>query len=130
MNADALAVRALIEAYADAVLRRDADDWAACWTEDAVWDLAGMRVQGRVAIRALWEQAMQGFAYVGFFAQAGPLTIDGDRAEGRVWTHELLVQADGAKRQSVGRYDDQYIRGAGGWLFAGRRFAVQQEFAL
>ena len=34
MLADELAVRALIERYADAVNRRDATDWAALWTED------------------------------------------------------------------------------------------------
>jgi ketosteroid isomerase-like protein len=112
------------------VLRRDADDWAACWAEDAVWDLAGMRVEGRAAIRALWGQAMQGFAFVGFFVQPGPLTIHGDRAQGRVWTHELLVEAGGARRQTVGRYDDEYVREAAGWRFASRRFAVQREFAL
>jgi hypothetical protein len=89
-----------------------------------------MRVEGRPAIRALWEQAMSGFAFVGFFVQPGPVTIDGDTAEGRVWTHELLVPADGARRQTVGRYDDHYVRTAEGWRFAARRFAVQQEFAL
>lgn len=125
-----LAIRQLVEAYADAVLRRDADDWAACWADDAVWELLDMRVESRAAIRALWEQAMSGFTFVGFFVQPGPLAIDGDHAQGRVWTHELLVHADGARRQTVGRYDDSYVRTPEGWRFATRRFAVQQEFAL
>lgn len=117
-----------MEAYADAVFRRDADDWAACWDENAVWDLAGMRVEGRAAIRALWEQAMQGFTFVGFFVQPGPLTLAGDRAQGLVYTHELLVQADGARRQTVGRYEDDYVRRPDGWRFVERRFSILQEF--
>lgn len=129
-TSDAQAIRELVEAYADAVLRRDGDDWASCWAEDAVWELSGMRVEGQAAIRSLWEQAMQGFAYVGFFVQPGPLMIAGNRAEGRVWTHELLVGADGARWQTVGRYDDVYSRTTSGWRFASRVFAVQQEFAL
>ncbi|MFN7174902.1 MAG: nuclear transport factor 2 family protein, partial [Thermaurantiacus tibetensis] len=39
--ADRLAIRERIEAYNDAVFRRDAEDWAACWAEDAVWEVAG-----------------------------------------------------------------------------------------
>ena len=35
-TADRLAVRERIEAYADAVFRKDAESWGACWAEDAV----------------------------------------------------------------------------------------------
>lgn len=89
-----------------------------------------MRVEGRPAIRALWEQAMQGFRFVGFFVQPGPVSVAGNRAEGRVYTHELLIESGGARRQSVGLYDDRYIRAPDGWRFAERRFSVLQEFAL
>ncbi len=119
----------LVEAYADAVFRRDADFWAACWHEDAVWELLGMRVEGRAAIRGLWEQAMTGFSFAGFFVQPGPLTVSGNSAEGRVYTHELLIQADGARRQTIGQYDDRYVRTGQGWRFAERRFSILQEFA-
>jgi ketosteroid isomerase-like protein len=120
----------LVEAYADAVFRRDAGAWAECWDEAAVWDLAGMRVEGRTAILALWEQAMQNFPFAAFFVQPGPLTLDGDRAHGLVYTHELLINSDGTRRQTVGRYDDAYVRTAPGWRFAGRSFSILQEFAL
>lgn len=95
-----------------------------------MWDLAGMRVEGRRAIRALWEQAMKGFTFVGFFVQPGPVALTGDRGEGRAYTHELLIQSDGSRRQTVGRYDDAYVRSAGAWLFAERRFTILQEFPL
>lgn len=128
--ADQLAIRALNEAYADAVFRRDADAWSACWAEDAAWELLGTRVEGRSAIRALWEQAMAGFSFVSFLVQQGPIEMDGDRATSRVFTNELLVGADGAKRLSVGRYDDDYVRTERGWRFAARRFSILQEVQL
>lgn len=127
---DVVAIRQLVEAYADAVMRRDADDWAACWAEDASWELLGMRIEGRASIRATWEQAMQGFTFVGFFVQPGVLTVDRDAAQGRVFTNELLIDAAGGRRMSVGRYDDAYVRTPAGWRFAARRFSILQELPL
>jgi hypothetical protein len=36
---DRLAIRELLEAYADAVCCVDADAWGATWAEDSVWEL-------------------------------------------------------------------------------------------
>jgi uncharacterized protein (TIGR02246 family) len=123
---DEQAIRALNEAYVDAVNRRDAGDWGALWAEDAVWDLMGTKVEGRAAIVALWEQAMAGYAFVGFFGQMGPVLVFGDRAEARVWTHEVLVPAEGEERRPLGRYDDRYVKRDEQWLFAERRFSLRR----
>lgn len=95
-----------------------------------MWDLLGTRVAGRAAIRALWEQAMAGFPFVSFMVQQGPIACDGDAAQGRVFTNELLVDTGGARRISVGRYDDDYVRTEAGWRFARRRFAILHEVTL
>lgn len=73
---------------------------------------------------------MAGFSFVGFFVQPGPITIVEDRAEGRVWTDELLVEVGGGQRRCLGRYDDVYVRTPSGWQFAARSFEIQREFAL
>ncbi len=112
------------------MFRRDADDWSACWAEDATWDLLGTQVEGRPAIRALWEQAMASFDFVSFMVQQAPVAVAGDTAEGRVFTNELLVDRAGARRISVGRYDDAYVRTPDGWRFARRRFAILHEVNL
>ncbi|MFN7398755.1 MAG: nuclear transport factor 2 family protein [Sandaracinobacter sp.] len=122
---DVAAIRALHDRYADAVNRRDADTWGALWVEDAVWDLMGTRVEGRAAIVGLWSQAMAGFAFVGFFSQPGAIAVAGDRAEGRVWTHEVLDGPDG-ERRPLGRYDDQYVKRDGAWAYAERRFSLRR----
>jgi ketosteroid isomerase-like protein len=119
---DQLAIRALNDSYCDAVFRRDAKDWGANWAEDARWELMGQTVTGKAAIVAMWSGAMAGFSFVAFFAQIGALRIEGDRAEGRVYTHELLEHGDGSLSRPVGRYDDVYIRHGDRWLFLERRY--------
>lgn len=42
---DRLALRELLETYADAVTQRDADTWGAIWAEDAI---PARRIQWRV----------------------------------------------------------------------------------
>jgi uncharacterized protein (TIGR02246 family) len=121
---DLLAIRHLLDDYADAVFRRDADAWAANWTEDCRWHLMGTEVVGRAAVRALWEQAMQGFTFVAFFAQPGAIVVNGDEATGRVYTHEVLEALDGTISRPVGRYDDTYRRRDGRWSFAERKYQL------
>jgi uncharacterized protein (TIGR02246 family) len=125
LAADIAAIRALNERYADAVNRNDAKDWGALWAEDAVWDLMGTEVAGRAAIVGLWTQAMSGFSFVGFFSQLGALSVSGDTAQGRVWTHEVLDGPDG-ERRPLGRYEDHYVRRDGQWLFARRNFSLRR----
>lgn len=120
---DQLAIRALNDSYCDAVFRRDSADWGSNWAADARWTLMGQTVAGREAIVAMWTGAMTQFHFVAFFAQMGALAIDGDRATGIVYTHELLESADGALSRPVGRYDDHYVRQGGRWLFAERHYS-------
>ncbi len=127
MNSDSRAIRALIEAYADAVFRRDAEAWQANWHEDARWDLMGTLIEGRTAIVAAWQQAMAGFAFVGFMCQPGPIEVVGDAASARVWVRETLVDTDGRRRELFGRYDDEYRRTAEGWKIARRSYRIIQE---
>jgi uncharacterized protein (TIGR02246 family) len=124
---DQVAIRALIDSYTDAVFRRDAQAWGATWAEDALWNLAGTEVRGRDAIVGLWTQAMAGFPFVAFFAQIGSLAVEGDRAPGRVYTHEYLELADGSVSRPIGQYLDVYIRTGDGWRFAERHFSILKE---
>jgi hypothetical protein len=58
-----LAIRELLESYADAVTRRDAEAWGATWAEDAEWSLPDYpeigTTHGREAIVAMWVEAMK-----------------------------------------------------------------------
>ena len=121
---DQLAIRALNEAYADAVFRRDAQAWGETWAEGATWHLMGQTVTGRPAIVAAWEAAMAAFPFAAFFVQQGALLVDGDTATGTVYTHEVLENTAGELLRPVGRYADRYIKQAGRWLFAERNYEM------
>lgn len=125
--ADQVAIRALHDAYSDAVFRADAEAWGALWAQDATWNLMGMEVSGQPAIVALWKQAMSQYAQASFFIQLGALAIEGDAATGRSYTNEILTSQDGAVRRVIGAYEDTYIKRDGQWLFAARSFKVVKE---
>lgn len=62
---DRLAIRELLEAYADAVCRSDAEDWGATWADDAEWSLPDYpeigTTKGKAAIVAMWTEAMKAY---------------------------------------------------------------------
>lgn len=122
---DRLAIRELVESYNDAVMRFDGEAWAENWTDDASWSLPGAGdIKGKPAIVATWKQAMSAFEFVGFFASAGPILVDGDRASATWYQQEFLHQKDGVKRRITGRYDDQYVRRGNRWYFERRAYNV------
>jgi len=122
---DRLAIRELVESYNDAVMRFDADAWGANWTDDAIWNLPGAGdMVGKATIVGAWQQAMSGFSFVGFFASAGPIVVDGDNATGTWYQQEFLHQKDGVKRNVTGKYTDTYVRQSNRWFFAKRIYEV------
>lgn len=122
---DRLAIRELIDTYADAVIRHDADAWGATWAEDAVWALPDYpqwgEVHGREAIVAMWTSAMEHFPNIVFVANPGSIEVDGDTARMRSYTSEVYDQ-DGATKRDRGVYEDVCVKQDGRWLFRSRTF--------
>jgi uncharacterized protein (TIGR02246 family) len=121
---DELAIRALVERYADAVCRRDAEDWGQTWAPGGTWDLGpGREVTGREKIVELWLSLMGGYPTALQLIHSGVVTsIDGDRATARWYLSEYILQADGTRRMGVGVYHDHYVRLDGNWFFARRSY--------
>ena len=90
---DRLAIRELLETYADAVTRCDADTWAATWAEDAEWSLPDYpdlgTTKGRPAIKAMWIEAMKGYPGIMFEAWPASIEVTGDSATMRSYTSEV-----------------------------------------
>ena len=124
---DRLAIRERIEAYSDAVFRRDADAWIANWCENAVWSLPGLSVEGKPAIKSAWVEAMRAFKFAAFFATPGSIVVSGDAARARVYTTEVLTDASGAVRRIIGSYDDELTRENGAWLFRTRAYRIELD---
>jgi len=114
------AIRDLVHRYADAVCRRDRDQWAACWADEAVWDLGAGEVSGRQAIVDLWAGAMGAFTSVIQTVHNGTASLDGDHGSGCWYVQEHYRLATGEPGILLARYDDAYRRHAGTWRFARR----------
>ena len=122
---DRLAIRELLETYADAVTRCDAAAWGATWAEDAEWSLPDYpeigTTSGREAIVAMWVEAMKHYPCIIFQAWPGSIEIDGDRATVVSYTSEVYDQ-DGVTKRDRGVYHDMCVKENGQWLFQHRTF--------
>jgi ketosteroid isomerase-like protein len=125
---DRLAIHELVASYADAITVRDPAGWKALWAEDSEWRLPlipGMEsIKGRDAIFESWSAAMEDFPNMVALAYLGMLQIDGDTAIGRAYPRELIVNDDGSTRVDSGRYDDEYVKVNGQWLFKSRTHSI------
>lgn len=123
-SADQIAIRELNAAYADAVIRRDADAWSSLWAPDGRWYFLGEWIVGRDAIRARWMDAMRGFPIVFHQITSEQITVLGDEARSRVYLAEEVVTTEHASLRFVGVYTDTCIRLAEGWRYASRSFGL------
>ncbi len=128
---DDLEIRNLVSRYADAVCRRDADQWIGTWAEGCHWDLGGGRVtEGRAATLGLWTTSMARYPFVAQLVLNGIVHVDGDAATGRWYILELNHLADGTGVLHAGNYDDRYVRTPDGWRFASRAIQMFYRGAL
>lgn len=122
---DRLAIRDLLDAYADAVTRCDVNNWGATWAEDAEWSLPDYpeigTTRGREAIIAMWVEAMKQYPGIMFVAWPGSIEIEGERATVRSYSSEVYDQ-DGVTKRDRGVYDDECVKVDGRWLFKRRTF--------
>ena len=117
----------LVHRYADAVVHRDGQQWAATWAPDAIWDLGGGRqVEGRDAIVDLWHRSMARYSAVVQTATGGTVTLDigAGTGSGRWYVQETTRRTDGETAIMLAHYDDTYVRIDGGWRFASRALSI------
>lgn len=123
-------IAGLVHRYADAVVRRDVGQWAACWAEDARWSLApGREVVGRAAIVDLWGKAMATFEAVVQNVMNGDVDVDepARTGKGRWYVHEHFRLRSGDAGILLAHYDDTYTAAGGEWLFDTRALTVHYQ---
>lgn len=97
----------------------DADQLAAMFTEDAVWDGGFMGyAEGRESIRSFFANASSLVAFAVHGLGNPLIEVDGDRATGRWYLHQPMVMK-GADQAFwfCARYEDEYQRTDDGWRF-------------
>lgn len=118
----------LVHTYADAVVHCNAEQWAATWAGDAVWDLGGgRRVEGRESIVQLWTAAMGGFKAViqNVVNGAAQLDLAGGTGSGRWYISEHWHRVDDSRGILLAYYDDTYVYVDDTWRFASRELVIQ-----
>ena len=114
----------LLHDYADAVVCRDGERWAANWDEDGVWELAaGTEIKGRSAIYDLWKSAMGSFEHVVQTVLNRTYQLDeaAGTGTGRQYLQEQFERGEGEFGIMVAYYDDEYVRRGDHWFFASRK---------
>lgn len=121
--ADRLALEDLTIAYAHAVdSMHDVDGIAACFTEDADYDLSGIgmaKVEGRAGIRDLFAGIFAANAHHGHFLSNFAVTaFAGETASVRTYVTGMGRGKDGSEVLVHGRYYFDAVRTGQGWRFS------------
>jgi ketosteroid isomerase-like protein len=133
-QADRLAIRELVDAYAHCADRRDAEGQKALFTEDARFvvymDGQGSQptqvLDGREALTPVFADLNRYQATMHFNGQS-TITLDGDRATGESYciAHHLSTTGDERTLMVAHlRYQDTFAKTNATWLFAQRNLYV------
>lgn len=124
--ADELALRDLVNRYADAVSRRDSEAVAECFVTDGVWTVGGYgEPRGRAEIVAFLDGLLGSWDVIVHALLSGRIHLDPtdpERATGRWYIMEFGRRRDGTEVQFAGVYHDTYEREGGLWRFRSRRY--------
>src|ERR1700746_635882 len=126
-QADRLAIRELVDAYAHCADRRLAEGQKALFTEDTHF-VVYMSGQGSEPTQVLdGREALNRYEATQHFNGQSTITLDGDRATGESYciAHHLFTE-DGERKLMLAhlRYGDTFVKLDGAWLFAERNLYV------
>jgi uncharacterized protein (TIGR02246 family) len=128
---DERALRRLVELYAQAADRRDAELFARIMTVDGVIEHEGFRIEGRERIRGIPAMIEARFISTNHFVMNQVVAIEGERASGETYclAYHRYDAPDGTPMTLdwAIRYQDRYRCESGEWLIAYRRLIVDWE---
>lgn len=128
---DRVQIRELMDTYADAICRVDAEDYAACWADEgAVWSIPWYpqigTIEGKNKIMETWKEAMKTFAGDNFVMRPGSIHVSGDRATVTAYTSECYDIGETIIRDR-GYYEDECVKVNGRWYFQKRTFHLKHR---
>jgi ketosteroid isomerase-like protein len=129
---DRIAIREVLETYADAVNRVDEALWASLWVEDSSWDLSHYPelgiVHGKTAIVDLWRGAMPHYPKLGFMVTIGSIIVDGETAKATAYISEVYEDPEtGKDKRARARYNDNLVKRGGEWFLQSRSFTIMHQ---
>lgn len=117
-------IRQLHARCADAVWRKDAAAFGACFTKDGEWRIAGMVMKGSDTIAGSFGQIMTGFNRVLMTFRTPILEVGSGIASGRTYVTEQSAFADGKRTLAISTYYERFVEEGDRWLFAWRLFQL------
>lgn len=120
-----VAIGELNASYGHAVSTHDLGFFRSLWAPDAIWTHPYFdRLDGIDAIAQVVAGAFDTYPLLVYVSEVGALHVTEETAFGSVYVSELTGGVDGQRARVTGRYDDEYRRTSGGWLFARRDYSI------
>lgn len=108
-------IRRLHARYADAVFRKDFCAFADCFTEDAVWEIAGLALRGRRKIVEFLQERIADSHFV-LLTFRSPLLEAGDgTAMGRTYVTEINARKSAPPMHTIATYFERFAAHNGVW---------------
>lgn len=115
-------IRQLYGRYADAVWRKDGAAFGECFTEDAVWKIAGRTMTGREAIVSGFEASLVPSEKVMMWLGIPVLEVANGTATGRVQVTELIKRKNGTSLRTLAYYYERFVETGGVWRLQWHHF--------
>ena len=115
-------IRQLYGRYADAIWRKDITAFSDCFTENAVWKIAGRTVRGRTEIGGFFKMTLVPSERVMMWSGVPVLDVTGNIATGRTQITELIKRKDGSAKRTLAIYFDHFVESDGVWRFQWHHF--------
>ncbi len=126
--ADRLAIRDLVDRYADALTRRDWAALSATFADDAIWSLGepyNAEIKGAAEIARGIAQSLKPYEHLVQMVHSTAIEFDQGGARARTIINEHGRRRDGAGGTFLlGIYHDHFQRDGRGWRFRSRRAEV------
>lgn len=115
-------IRQLYGRYADAAWRQDIAAFRDCFAEDAVWKIAGNKLQGREAIGDFFGASLTPSERVMLWSGNSVIELGADAVTGRTQVTELIKRRDGSSLRTLAIYYDRFVEQDGIWRFQWHHF--------
>jgi hypothetical protein len=123
---DRLAIRELIETFAEGAMRMDPVIMGSTWAEDGVWKLPSMSepARGKAEILKVFPEKMAYVKFMSMIAFPVDMVVEGDTARCRTYCREFIFPKTGGQKFVLGCFEDQMVKRNGEWLFASRIYEI------
>jgi len=122
MDPERVQIENLLERYCWTVDHRQWEEWARCFTENAVFSIDEEELMGREAIRSYVEKNLSGYRLMRHLLHHPSIEMLGpSQAVVRAYFELRGITGRGREVEALGAYEDEVVKTEEGWQFKLRR---------